>query len=118
MAKFCPITNSKVVYLNCLECEDKICEKEKEKKQMKSFAVVFTYSFDSDSSVYLFETEEEAKTFLRQTYEEELRIDAENGRDSEGFINEDGLYANITNSFDDGDDFTEVTEIRVAKVYQ
>lgn len=27
---------------------------------MKSFAVVFTYSFDCDSSVYLFDTQDEA----------------------------------------------------------
>lgn len=26
---------------------------------MKSFAVVFTYSFDCDSSVYLFDTQDE-----------------------------------------------------------
>ena len=28
MAKICPITQSKVVYLTCLECENKICEME------------------------------------------------------------------------------------------
>ena len=27
MSKFCPITNSKVVYLECLDCEEKLCEK-------------------------------------------------------------------------------------------
>ena len=26
MAKFCPILNHSVVYLTCLECEDKLCE--------------------------------------------------------------------------------------------
>ncbi len=26
MSKFCPITNSKVVYLVCQECEDRVCE--------------------------------------------------------------------------------------------
>ena len=28
MAKICPITNAPVLYLTCLECEDKICKKE------------------------------------------------------------------------------------------
>lgn len=27
MAKICPITNDKVLYLDCLECEEKICKK-------------------------------------------------------------------------------------------
>lgn len=27
MAKFCPIRNCKVLYLDCLECEDKLCKK-------------------------------------------------------------------------------------------
>lgn len=26
MAIFCPITKTKVVYLECLECEDKVCK--------------------------------------------------------------------------------------------
>ena len=25
MAKICPITNDKVLYLDCLECDDKVC---------------------------------------------------------------------------------------------
>ena len=28
MAKLCPITNKKVIYLTCLECEEKLCEQE------------------------------------------------------------------------------------------
>lgn len=28
MGNYCPYTNSKVVYLKCQECEDKICEKD------------------------------------------------------------------------------------------
>ena len=27
MAKHCPITNEKVLYLECLECDNKVCEK-------------------------------------------------------------------------------------------
>ena len=29
MAKICPMTNDKVLYLDCLECEDKICKQRK-----------------------------------------------------------------------------------------
>lgn len=28
MSKYCPILNRKVVYLDCLECDEKICQKE------------------------------------------------------------------------------------------
>lgn len=29
MAKVCPITNAYVLYLDCLECDDKVCRKER-----------------------------------------------------------------------------------------
>ena len=32
MAKFCPILNRKVVYLTCLECDDKQCKNTKTKQ--------------------------------------------------------------------------------------
>lgn len=47
------------------------------KCKIKYFAVVFTYSFDCDSSVYLFDTQEEAIKFMTESYKEELRIDKE-----------------------------------------
>lgn len=28
MSKYCPVIKQKVLYLTCLECEDKVCEKE------------------------------------------------------------------------------------------
>lgn len=75
---------------------------------MKDYAVVFTYSFDADAAVYLFDTVLEAREFLFKSYKEELRIDTEeNGWSSEGYIQEDGMYAKITNHFQDGDDVTE-----------
>ena len=37
-------------------------------------AVIFTYSFDSEVAVYLFEREEDAVKFLFDSYSEELRI--------------------------------------------
>jgi len=33
MAKICPITNKSVLYLDCLECEEKICRKTKNIKK-------------------------------------------------------------------------------------
>ena len=35
MAKICPETNEPVLYLNCLECEDKNCKKESGKVKNK-----------------------------------------------------------------------------------
>ena len=32
MAIYCPITKTKVVYLTCLECENKICKEDKDEK--------------------------------------------------------------------------------------
>ena len=81
-----------------------------------NYAVIFTYSFDNDCPVFLFETEEEAKKFLRKSYEEEVRIDTEeNGWDCHGYIEDDGWFAKIFNCFTDR---TDVTEFRIGKIYQ
>lgn len=85
---------------------------------MKSYAVIFTYSFDGEVSVYLFNTEEEAKNFLRESYEEEMRIDIEeNGWGSEGTISEDGWYAKIENYYGDEGSSPDVTEFRIGNIY-
>ena len=82
---------------------------------MKSCAVVFTYSFDTDSAVYLFDTQEEAIDYMMKSLEEELRIDKEeNGQDSDSYVTEDKMYAKIITHFPRGDD---VTEMRIANVY-
>ena len=84
-----------------------------------SYAVIFTYSFDDEVAVYLFETEEEAKNFLANSYKEELRIDTEeNEWNSEGTISEDGWYAKIENYFDDEGSEPAVTEFRIGNIYQ
>lgn len=84
-----------------------------------SYAVVFTYSFDDEVAVYLFATEGEATKFLREQYEEELRIDVEeNGWETEGEHSEDWWYARISNNFDDGDIRVNVTEMRLGRVYE
>ena len=33
MSRYCPVLKRKVVYLDCLECEDKQCEKRQENTQ-------------------------------------------------------------------------------------
>ena len=84
-----------------------------------NYAVIFTYSFDAEVSVYLFETEEEAKDFLKSYYKEELRIDTEeNEWNSEGTISEDGWYAKIENYFGDEGSEPDITEFRIGNIYQ
>ena len=84
------------------------------KNANKSYAVVFTYSFDDESSVYTFATEEQAMKFLDDSYAEELRIDTdENGWYSEGEKLSENHYT-ITNHFDDHDD---VTDFYFANIY-
>lgn len=83
------------------------------------YGVVFSYSFDDDVSIYLKGTLDEAKRFLKESYEEELRIDVEeNGWNSEGFIDENGMYAEIKSYFDDGDNFCDITRFEIGNVYR
>ena len=77
---------------------------------MKQFAVVFTYSFDQDCAVYLFDTEVEAVNYLRENYEEELRIEREeNNQNPIAYIEEDGWYAQITSG--DGSIYYHIANI-------
>ena len=79
------------------------------------YAVIFNYSFDDEVVVILFEDEEAAKQFLKDSYDKELRIDREeNEWDSVGEISEDCRYAKITTRFYDHDD---VTEFRVGRIF-
>lgn len=81
----------------------------------ESYAVVFSYSFDHDVAVYLFDTQEEAAEYLKKSVQEEFRIDTEeNGWASSYDISEDGLYGVVKNHFPDR---TDVTEVRVGSVY-
>ncbi len=81
-----------------------------------NYAVVFTYSFDYDVTVYLFKNEEEAKEFLYNNYIEELRIDTEENKfDVDSYVSDDGWYAKIVSHFSDRDD---ITEYRIGNIYQ
>lgn len=83
-----------------------------------NYAVIFSYSFDGDVAVYLFETEEEAVAFLRSSYEEELRMDIEeSGWISSGEISDDGWYAKIETA-SMGCMGVDITEFRIGNVYE
>ena len=83
---------------------------------MKNYAVIFEYSFDDEISVYLFETEEQAKKFLKESFEEEVRIDREeNGWDTNASIDEDGWAAYIFNRFEDRID---TIYMKIGNIYQ
>lgn len=103
---------------NVIESHEYNSLSQKTKEEMKSeknYAVIFTYSFDDDVAVYLFENEKEAKEFLKESYENELKVDKENGWDSRGFINSEETYANIEVLFED---HINTTEMRIGNIYQ
>ena len=89
---------------------DRLKERQ-EMKPMVKYAVVTRYSFDSDMPVRLFETEASAVEFLRSDYENECRIDSEEGKVTEASIDEDGWSASIDHNGD-------VTEWRIGCVLQ
>ena len=80
------------------------------KDKIPEYAVVFTYNFSSDAAVHLFDTEAEAVEFLKTSFNEEVRIDKEDGWDVETVISNDGDYAKII-CHDD------ITEFHLATVY-
>lgn len=80
-----------------------------------NYAVVFTYSFNDDVAVYLFEDLESAEKFLVDNYREELRVDVqENGYITSSYITNDHRYAAITDHFEDHDD---ITEMYIGQIY-
>ena len=79
-----------------------------------NYAVIFTYSFDNDCAVYLFATEEEAKKFLIDTFQQEVKEDLDLDWDIEAEISEDGWYAKIINHFTNRDD---ITEMRIGNIF-
>ena len=62
MSKYCPIVKGKVVYLECLECDDKVCEKDKDKLPLKIQAPKKALSKDSSIVVDNERTEAEKQT--------------------------------------------------------
>ena len=82
---------------------------------MKNYAVIFEYSFDAEIPVHLFETLEEAQKFLRDSFNEEVRIDKEeNGWDTNVSIDEEEGIAVIFNRFNDRID---TTYMKIGTIY-
>lgn len=38
MSKYCPILKRKVIYLDCLECEDKLCENPQNQQESENIS--------------------------------------------------------------------------------
>ena len=74
---------------------------------MNKYVVVATYNFDYTPVLTIFDTYEEAKAFLKQSFMNELEIDRENGWSNSYEIDEAADYAVIMNHFGDHDDITE-----------
>ena len=81
-----------------------------------NFALICTYSWDLETEVYLYKTEEEAVAELKAIYDEEIKIDTDQGNNFESEYDESGWYAKITNYRRSGD--VDVTEYRVGRIYQ
>lgn len=77
--------------------------------------VVIRYSFDKETPVLLFDTEEDATQYIREDFQRECDIDTkENGHiigdDMEVQIEDDGSYAKIINKSNRPDVDDAVTE--------
>lgn len=80
------------------------------------YAVLFTYNFDEDSSVVLFDDEEKAKDFLYNSFDEERRIEMDEYKwGVASLVTPDKTYACITYTRfkADGEDYEDVCEYRL-----
>lgn len=83
---------------------------------MYKYAVVITFSFDSQVSVLLFDEYDKALTFMRNDVLDEYRIDTEeNGWNVEYVIYENEGRAVLTDYFDD---YNDVTEWRIGTIFE
>lgn len=81
----------------------------------EKYSVVVTYSFEETATVHPCKSFEKAKMLLKELYEEEVRIDEEEGNRNECHINEDGTEAIITNYRRSGD--IDVTTWRIGEPF-
>jgi hypothetical protein len=74
-----------------------------------SYAVIFTYNFDEQSDCYLFDDYDTAKKFLKDSFDEELRIETEENEwdDVESMMNDTETYGEIRHYVPDGCDVCE-----------
>lgn len=74
------------------------------------YAVVTSYNFDPDVPIALFHSEKAAMKYMRKQWEEEKRIDAENGWESEAnFYAEEGRAEIKTTFLRNGSEEVDVT---------
>ena len=72
------------------------------------YAVIFTYNFDDDCTVTLFNDADKAKAYLKKSFETERKIEEEeNDWDIETEHNDDWTYAKITHFGNFGADICE-----------
>ena len=86
-------------------------------ERIPGYAVVFTYNFDNDSEITLFADYNKAKQYLKDAFDEELRIETEENEweDVETTFDPSGHYAEIRHYVSDGVDICEYrlcTDIR------
>ena len=80
------------------------------------YAVVFTYNFDEESEVTLFDSFEEATDYLYESFVEERRIEREeNGWDVDSLVAVDKTFASISHCGvdSDGEEYEDVCEYRL-----
>lgn len=67
-------------------------------KDVKKYAVIFTYNFDTETEVYLFDDFDKASWFLQKSFEAELITETEENEweDVESWHNNDWTAASIT----------------------
>lgn len=82
-----------------------------------NYAVVCTYPENNDTAVYLFKDIDKAKAFLKDNFDETIKVYKQSGYDISEFVNGDGTYARITIYPDDLDCDNETTEFRIGKIY-
>lgn len=81
---------------------------------MKSFAVVFTYQNEDETSVYLFETENEAIQFASDNLTT-MFSDRSDGRKACICQSEDRRHSRLEISYED---HTETVDVRIGRVYE
>jgi hypothetical protein len=78
------------------------------KMLLKEYAVVFTYNFDPESEIFLFDDYDTAKNFLKESFEREVNVEeVENGWEIDSWHNDEWTWATITHWVNDGHDDCE-----------
>ena len=81
---------------------------------MKSFAAVFHYPHEDETSVYLFETEEEAARFVSDNLTTMFN-DRSDGRKACICQSEDRRHSRLEIAYEDR---TEIVDVRIGRVYE